>query len=150
MHTLQVQIERLAPMRVATVAVTSASPEHDAINTLINWARPQGLLDGDYRFFGYDNCQDYPNHCYTAWLTVGNDVMPSGNIEVKQFPGGTFAVTDAFGTDRIAPQWAALARWCQDRGYHIVDQPGLEEHFEILEDRPLHELRFRLYLPITG
>ena len=67
---ITVQLERLEPMWVATIAITSASPESDSMNALLNWARPQGLLDVPFRFFGYDNCQPYPNHTYTSWLTV--------------------------------------------------------------------------------
>jgi hypothetical protein len=68
MREFAVQMERLEPLRAAAVSITSEAPEEQAVNMLLDWARPQGLLDGPYRLFGYDNCQPHPNHTYTAWL----------------------------------------------------------------------------------
>ncbi len=148
MKALTVQIERLEPMRVAATAITSKSPEDDAIHTLLDWARPQGLLDRDFRFFGYDNCQPYPNHTYTTWLTVGKDVDPSGAVRIRDFTGGLFAMTEIQGVEQIAPCWKQLLQWCMEQGYQIGAQPGLEECLDILSDLPPNEMRFRLYLPI--
>ena len=148
MRELTVQIERLEPLHVAVIAVTSESPEQEAIDALLYWARPQGLLDGTFRFFGYDNCRPDPNHSYTTWLTVPADVEPSGMVEIRNFSGGRFAVTDIQGVEQIAPAWQHLLRWCQDNGCQLGDQPGLEEHLDLLSDRPLSDWRFKLYLPI--
>lgn len=148
MQAFTVQIERLEPMRVAVAAVTSKSPEDDAVQALVNWARPQGLLDGDFRFFGYDNCQPYPQHTYTTWLSVGKDVQPSGAVEIRDFPGGLFATTELRGVEEIAPRWKQLLHWCLERGYKPRSQPGLEEYLGGLGDQPVSDRHFRLYLPI--
>lgn len=145
MLTLSVQIEQLAPMRVAVVSVTSASPEQEAITALLDWARPQGLLDGAFRFFGYDNCRPYPNHTYTTWLTVGEDVRPSDDVEIKEFHGGLYAVTALEGVEQIAPVWDQLEGWLNDSEYAFGNQPGLEEHLDVLSANPRH---FKLYLPV--
>ncbi|MBZ0295303.1 MAG: GyrI-like domain-containing protein [Anaerolineae bacterium] len=149
MRELTVQIERLEPLRVAVMTVTSASPEDEATNALLDWARPQGLLDGPFRFFGYDNCQPHPNHTYTTWLSVGKDTKPSAKVEIKDFPGGLFAVTEIQGVEQISPAWHQMAHWLENSEYHYGDQPGLEEPLDLLADRPLSEQRFKLYLSIT-
>lgn len=148
MYALTVQIEHLEPMRVASVAITSPSPEEDAINTLLDWAHPQGLLNGRFRFFGYDNCQPEPNHTYTTWLTVKEDVQPSDDVQVIDFPGGRFVMTEVQGVEQISHAWKLLAQWCIDSGFAFAEQPGLEEHLDVLSACPLSECRFRLYLGI--
>ncbi len=150
MPELSVQIERLAPMRVAALAVRSDSPETEAINALLDWARPQGLLDQPFRFFGYDNCQPAPNHIYTTWLTVGPAVEGSGQVEIKHFPGGRFAVTTVSNVEQIAPQWKQLAQWCQAHQQPFGGHPGLEEHFDLVADHPLAGPRFKLYLSLRS
>lgn len=148
MRELTLQFERLEALRVASVAVTSQSPEEDAINALLGWARPQGLLDGTFRFFGYDNCQPYPNHTYTTWLTVSPDAQPSGLVAIHDFPGGLFAVIEVQGVEQIAPGWQQLARMCQEKGYRFGTQPALEEHLDLNGSAPLDQWRFRLMLSI--
>ncbi len=145
MRELTVQIERLEPLRVASVAVKSESPEGEAIDALLNWARPQGLLDGTFRFFGYDNCQPYPNHTYTTWLSVGQDVQPSGAITIKDFAGGLYAVMEVQGVEQISPGWKQLAQWCAAHGYRLGKPPCLEEPVDILGQYSLSERHFKLY-----
>lgn len=150
MQKFTVQTERLEPLRVATVAITGEAPEEQAINRLVDWARAQGLLDGDVRLFGYDNCQPHPNHTYTAWLTVAADTEPSAGIEIRDFPGGLFAVTEVPGVEQITPGWRQLAAWARENGHAMGDQPGLEELSDMLGERSPGDWRIRLYLPLAG
>jgi DNA gyrase inhibitor GyrI len=150
MQEILVQIERLQALRVATVAIAGESPEAQAINRLLEWARPRGLLDRAVRLFGYDNCQPYPNHTYTAWLTVAAATEPAADIAIMDFAGGLFAVTEVVGVEGITPGWRQLAEWARLNGYATRDQPGLEELSDVLADRAPDDWRIRLYLPIAG
>jgi DNA gyrase inhibitor GyrI len=148
MSELTLQVERLEPCPVAVFGVTSQSPEEEAITALLDWARPQGLLDGAFRFFGYDNCQPPPSHRYTVWLTVNKDVKPSAGVAIHDFVGGQFLVTEVRGVEQISLGWKRLAEFARDQGYHFGTNPGLEEHVDILHSLPLSERRIRLMLSI--
>lgn len=150
MPELTLQVERLEPCRVAVFSITSQSPEDEAISTLLEWARPQGLLDGAFRCFGYDNCQPPPNHTYTSWLTVGSDVKPTNGITIQEFSGGSFLVTEVRGVEQISPGWKQLVKLSRDQGYRLGTTVGLEEHVDILRDLPLSERRIRLMLSIEA
>lgn len=145
MQGLNVHIEHLEPCHVASVTVKSESAEEDAIHALVDWARPQGLLERPFRFFGYDNCEPYPNHIYTAWLSVDSSTAPSEGIEIKEFPGGSFATIEVHGVEQISSRWKELAKWCEDHHYQCGDQPGLEEYADLLSDLPPNEWHFKLY-----
>jgi DNA gyrase inhibitor GyrI len=149
-HELTVQLERLEPMRVATISVTSDSPEDDAGQALLNWARPQGLLNKPFRFFGYDNCQPPPNHTYTTWLTVDPTVQASDDVEIKDFPGGLYAVTEIQGTEQIAPTWDQLSQWLNQSGHSFGGQTCLEECLNILDNPAPADMRFKLYLSLKS
>jgi DNA gyrase inhibitor GyrI len=140
-----VEIVRLEPFQVAATAVTSKSPEAEALDALLSWARPQGLLDGTCRVFGYDNCKPYPDHTYTTWLSLNQAVKPTGEVAIKAFPGGLFAVTEIQGVEQISPTWNRLAEWCKAKGYQLGAQTCLEEHLNALGDCPPQDLRFKLY-----
>lgn len=145
---LTITIERLEPMRVATVSITSESPEQDTIDTLLKWARPQGLLDGDFRIFGYDNCEPPPNHTYTVWLTVDETVQGSHRVEFKDFPGGLFVTTEIDGVEQIGPAWKQLVHWVERSEYELGDQPGLEEYIDVDFDKLPDQWHFKLYLSL--
>lgn len=148
MSGLSVHIEQLEPLHVCTISITSETPEGEAIDALLDWARPQGLLAGSYRFFGYDNCQPHPNHRYTTLLTVDKDIQQSGDVEIMDVPGGQYAVTEVRGVEQIGPAWRQLENWVKESGYAFGDQPGLEEYIDKPGERPLNDSRFRLYLAI--
>lgn len=140
-----VQIEHLNPMRIAVASVKSETPEYEAISLLLDWARPQGLLDRDFRFFGHDNCEPFPNHIYTTWLTVDSGVQPSGSITIEDFAGGLFAVLEVDAIEQISPRWKEMMKWLELSEYAYGGQPGLEEYFDVLTGEPRH---FKLYLSI--
>ncbi len=148
LHGLTIIIERLEPLRVATISITNESPEEDAINALLGWAGPRGLLNGDYRFFGYDNCEPHPNHTYTAWLIVDEVIEGSRHVRIEDFPGGLFVTTEIQGVELISPAWKELQHWVERNEYTFGDLPGLEEYLNVDFDKPPSTWRFKLYLPI--
>ena len=57
MSDLDVRIEKLESMRVASVRVVSESPEHDAWDKLKSWADTKGYLRNvqEHPIFGFNN-----------------------------------------------------------------------------------------------
>ncbi len=145
----EIRVERLAPMRVAHIAVKSEHPEGEALSAVVDWAKARGLLAEDYRLFGFDNCEPHPNHIYTAWLTVGPDAQPDGAVGVKDFPGGRYAVLPVEGVEDIGPGWKQLREWRERNSYAFGGQECLEEALSPL-DAPPDEIRVDLYMSIAG
>jgi len=155
MSELEVRIVELEPMRVASVHAYSASPEHDAWNKLIAWAKPQGLLDDPetHRIFGFDNpspSPGSPNYGYEFWIAVGPDVEAEGEATIKEFSGGLYAVTRCQGVEEIGKTWKKLVAWLQDSKYKKAHHQWLEEHIGPAEPAPgPEELLLDLYAPIA-
>ncbi|HSN76415.1 MAG TPA: GyrI-like domain-containing protein, partial [Anaerolineae bacterium] len=106
MNTLDVKIVTLDPMRVASVLGFGPSPEVAAWEKLAAWAGPLGLLAGPDRprIFGFNNPSPTPaspNYGYEFWIEVGPEVQPDGDVQIKQFGGGLYAVTRCQGVDNI-------------------------------------------------
>ncbi len=98
MSDLDVHVVKLDPMRVASVRVINESPEVDAWNKLRSWAEPKGFLQNDenHPIFGFNNPSPQPDqkeYGHEIWIKVGPDVESEGDVEVKDYPGGLFAVT---------------------------------------------------------
>jgi predicted transcriptional regulator YdeE len=77
-------------------------------------------------------------------------VEPEPGIEVKEVPGGLYAVTmcklidDPGGT--VAQVWMALWEWVQEGEYSWRETHELEKHLQ--PDASLEEMVLELYLPI--
>lgn len=153
MDTLDVRIVNLPPMRVACTGGYSASPELEAQTKLMAWLAENHLLEGPDRprFFGFNNPSPHPgspNYGYEMWATVAADVQPGGEVVMKFFDGGTFAVLRAKGVDNIYAAWQQLLAWVEDSPYQIAGEQCLEEHL-VFWEVPLEELTLDLYLPVT-
>jgi DNA gyrase inhibitor GyrI len=127
MSDLDVRIIRLEPMRVASVRVVSETPEVDAWGKLRDWAEPLGILQDDenHPIFGFNNPNPQPDikeYGYELWIKVGSDVESEGEIVVKDYPGGLFAVTtcklieDPSGRN-ILETWKSLWEWVKASKY---------------------------------
>jgi DNA gyrase inhibitor GyrI len=150
MNSLNVRIERLEPMRVASVKVVSENPESEAWEKLKAWAEPRGLLKDSVRHpvFGFNNpnpSRDRKEYGYEFWIRVGPDVASEGPVEVKEVAGGRFAVVTHRGYP--SPQiWKQLWDWVQSSGYRWRKAHELERIHNLLA--PENEVMFDLYLPI--
>jgi DNA gyrase inhibitor GyrI len=150
MNSLNVRIERLAPMRVASVHVVSEHPELDAWERLKAWAESRGLLKDPQKHavFGFNNPSSTPDrkeYGYEFWICVGPEIESEGQIELKEFAGGRFAVTTHRGYP--SPQiWKQLWDWVQSSGYRWRKTHELERIHDPLASEP--EVVFDLYLPI--
>jgi AraC family transcriptional regulator len=151
---MEVRIERLGPLHVAAARAVSEQPEHDAFNVLTEWAKAKGLADQEgYRVFGFDNPSPTPGnpvYGYEVWMTAGPEVKPEGQIRVKDFPGGLYAVAriKPRSGDEIPLGWQALHRWVVGAGHRHGRHQWLEEHLAPL-GVPWDELEMDLYYPLA-
>ena len=153
MSELDVRIVKLELMRVASVYGFGESPELEAWEKLVAWAKPKGLLDDleRHRIFGFNNpnpSPSSPNYGYEFWITVDADEEPQGEVRIQEFRGGLYAVTRCKGVENITETWKQLVKWLVDSKYKHACHQWLEEHLGPVEP-PLDELLLDLYAPIA-
>lgn len=153
MSELEVRIERLEPMRVASVRVVSDTPERDAWQRMREWAGPLGLLNDTEKnpVFGFNNPSPAPDrreYGYEFWIRIDPDVEPRSGIQIKEFPGGLYAVTKCslLGDPNILETWKLLWEWVMVSEYDHRRTHELEKHLNPLS--PEEDLILDLYLPI--
>lgn len=152
MSEQKVRVVRLEPLHVAVGYGFGASPEEQAWQKLLDWAKRKGLLENvkAQRFFGFNNpdpSPGSPNYGYEQWMTVGPDVQPEGEIKFKEFPGGLYAVMHCEGIPN-PDIWRQLVLWCEHSRYRFAHHQWLEECLNPLD--PPDKLVFDLFLPIAG
>lgn len=152
MNRFSVRIEQLAPMHVASVRVVSETPEMDAWQKLAVWAGPKGLLNdlGKHPVFGFNNpapSSGSKKYGYEFWMRIEPEVLGEGPVEVKDVPGGRFAVYthDGAPTPEV---WKELWEWVQRSEYRWRKSHELEHNRNPL--RPVEMAVFDLYLPIEN
>jgi len=130
-----VRIINLRPMRVAWYNHISDEPEEHSWNEMINWVKEQGL-DKLFtsRYFGFDSTapqEGSSEYGYEVWVTVGENVEPSGKIGIKEFKGGLYAVSNTKGCpgDKIPLVYRNLHEWIKESDYNFGNHQCLEEHF---------------------
>ena len=126
---MEVRLERLETMRAAHVHAFSETPEEDAWKKLTSWAKPRGLLEEGVRtrVFGRNTYPtDKPEpHGYEFFLTVGPDVKPEGDIDIREIPGGLYAVLRFKDLDNMKDAWLHLWNWINESEYdHIGWRKG--------------------------
>ena len=151
MNENEVRIVELDPLRVAATLGFGAEPEAEAWDKLMTWARATNSLDGTQRFFGFNNPNPMPgspNYGYEQWMTIGPDVEPIGDVEIKHFEGGLFAVLRCNSLATITEDWGRLAAWLEASPYRADHRPCLEEllNSPVL---PYTEWVFDLYVAIA-
>jgi DNA gyrase inhibitor GyrI len=154
---MNVNIVKLAPMRVASTHAFSETPERDAWGKLRAWAKPKGLLeDSDkHPIFGFNNpnpSKDRKEYGYEFWIAVNPDIQAESDIAIKNFSGGLYAVTtckligDPEGT--IQEKWMRLWNWVQASQYQWRKTHELEKVHDL--SAPEQDLVVDLYLPIEA
>jgi DNA gyrase inhibitor GyrI len=98
MENIEVKIVQLEPMRVATAHGFGEGPEGIAWDKMTAWLKQRGMWqDGSSRrYFGFGNPSPSaasPNYGYKVWASVGPEVEPEGEVTIKDFSGGLYAVT---------------------------------------------------------
>lgn len=151
MSEFEVRIVTLEAMRVASAYGFGEQPELQAWNTLLTWAKDQGINLEEQRFFGFNNpnpTPGSPNYGYEQWITFGSELKSAEGIEIKGFPGGLYAVARCEGLQNIGDVWKQLVVWREDSKYQEAHHQWLEECFTP-EVECLEDYVFDLYAPIT-
>lgn len=146
-----IRIIDLEPMRVAATLGFGPTPEIEAWEKLLKWARANSLLDGSRRFYGFNNPNPVPgspNYGYEQWMTIGPDVVADADVEIKDIPGGRYAVLRCEGLATIGDDWARLVSWTEASPYRMDNRECLEELLTP-PDVPYEDYRFDLHLAIT-
>ena len=149
---LSVRIEHLPPLRVAVALGFGPTPELLAWEKILAYVEKHQLMKSKPRFFGFNNpnpSPGSPNYGYEQWVTVGADQKPEGEVTIKDFPGGLFAVTRFQDLNRITAVWGELVRWVESSAYQMDDRPCLEELLSPVDkmDR-MEDFVFDLYLAV--
>ena len=150
MSEIDVRIVELEPMRVASAHGFGKQPEGIAWDKLLTWMNAHGLKRDEVRFFGFNNpdpSPGSPNYGYEQWVTVGPDAVSEGEITVKEFGGGHYAVTRC-KLPRIGEAWKQLAAWREESHYQCGHYQWLEELISP-PGTPFEDLVLDIYLPIT-
>jgi len=143
---MEVRLERLETMRAAHVHAFSETPEEDAWKKMTTWAKPKGLLKEGLgtRVFGRNTYPtDNPEpHGYEFFLTVGDEVEAEGEIDIREIPGGLYAVLRFEGLENMRDAWERLWKWIEESEHEHVGWSkgehgwynGFEEHLNLLEE----------------
>ena len=144
-------LKYLKPMRVAYYRAIGKKPELEAWEKLHSWAKKKGLHQSSSpcRYFGFDNPgpqQGKSVYGYELWLTVTQKLKSSGDIGLKTFPGGLYAVTGTTVAD-IGKAWSHFVKWQKLSKYRQGKHQCFEE---ILSPIGTHEqaIKIDLYLPL--
>jgi len=161
MKEVEVKIVRLEPMRVASVRAISETPERDAWEKMRGWAEPRGLLGdtGKHPVFGFNNPDPSPGqrqYGYEFWIQVDQETEPEGEVKMKKFEGGLYAVTtcklkeelesEFFQERGYLESWQRIVEWVKSSKYKYGKHQCLEKAHDpgATED----ELILDLYCPI--
>jgi DNA gyrase inhibitor GyrI/DNA-binding HxlR family transcriptional regulator len=161
MKELKVRIVRLEPMHVASVRAISQTPEHDAWEKMRAWAESTGLLEDldKHPVFGFNNPPPSPDrneYGYEFWIRVEPETKPEGEVKIKGFKGGLYAVTtcnlkeelesEFFEKEGYLESWKKLVEWVKNSKYRYGKHQGLEKTHDPTASE--EELILDLYCPI--
>jgi DNA gyrase inhibitor GyrI len=153
----EISVVALRPMRVASVHAYGSQPEDLAWQKLEKWAQEKGFLSKpeEHRIFGFNNpspSPGSPNYGYEFWMQVGEEVEPGGEVKIKEFPGGLYAVLrwDGKGdpNETIPQAWKELVKWREKSPFKTGKHQWLEEHINP-DDGVEVEFLLDLHLPIS-
>lgn len=159
MENFDVRLVTLDPLRVASSYGFGSEPEGQAWAGILSWCQ-QHISEGElphHRFFGFNNpspTPGSPNYGYEQWVTTDPQAQPEGNIQVKDFPGGLYAVTRCTGIPSIPPTWQRLVAWLDDHPFRLGSHQWLEECLTPQamlggSEPDIEQMVFDLYMPVV-
>jgi DNA-binding transcriptional MerR regulator/DNA gyrase inhibitor GyrI len=131
------RIIALPAMRVAVCNIVSASPEEEALEKVLGWAKSESLM-GTAKIFGF-NTTEYSPGCteygWAACVTIPEQVVLPEYLDEKRIPGGLYASLNS--TNEVYDSWQVLTRLLKENDEYVVDKnrPCLEEHIPSGEDK---------------
>jgi len=157
MEKQDIRIIYLPAMRVASFYAFSSSPETEAWEKMITWAKAHSCWHEPpaTRIFGFNNpdpSAGSPNYGYEFWLTIGPDMQLDNETAAKDFSGGKYGVLRCAVSgnpwDIIPASWGMLVKWLESSHYKHGNHQWLEEHLTRLESNDKGFI-LDLYIPIT-
>ncbi len=156
MSEMDVKIKLLPAIKVASTLGFGSGPELEAWEKMFRFLKGQGLweqMDG-LEFYGFNNPDPMPgspNYGYEQWVVIPETIEEaSGEVEIKTFPGGLYAVTRCIGIMNIYPTWQKLVAWREDSAYQHAGHQWLEKWVNPSKDGiDESQAVMDLYLPIT-
>ena len=154
MSKLEVQIMLLPAMKVACALGFGSGPELDAWEKMFQFLKDCGLWAQmeSLEFYGFNNPDPMPgspNYGYEQWVVVPEAIEATGDIEIKPFPGGLYAVTRCTGIMNIYSTWQKLVAWREDSAYQHGGHQWLEKWVNPAKDGiEESQAEMGLYLPI--
>ncbi len=154
MSDIDVRIVRLEPQHVAASYGFGSGPEPIAWQKMAEFVKGKGLnKDGQaHRYFGFNNpspSAGSPNYGYEQWITIEPGVEPTGDMKIKDFGGGLYAVTRC-QLRNITQVWHQLFLWREKSPYRPANHQWLEEVMTAPIDTEINEdVEIDLYLPIA-
>lgn len=156
MMDLDIRLVDLAPMHVVAARGYGTEPEYEAWDSILEFAKERRIdpWDKTHRFFGFNNPEPSPERAaygYEQWMTVNDEVSAAIGLELKDAPGGRYAMTHVHGLDFIGDAWQHLVDWCIDHDLTIDTdrEPCLEEVLNPI-DLPESDWDVDLFLAVTG
>ncbi len=152
-----IRIVTLEASKVGSFYGYGTEPEGLAWGKLEAFARPRGLMEKigkSRRIFGFNNPNPNPGspeYGYELWLVLEPGEEYEDVEELKNFPGGRYAVMGCAvqGDPGIIPaSWKYLVVWMEENGHQAGSHQWLEEFVECKE---MGQGRFTLdlYLPLA-
>ena len=154
----EVKIVELEPLHVASFHGYGTEPEHEAFGKLTAWLEAHDMMSDvrQHRVFGFNNPEPSPgspSYGYEVWITVGPEVEAEGEMEIKDFAGGLYAVSTCTpeSGEEIPGCWQHLISWLAGSPYGHARHQWLEEHVwpGEGEDPFGGQLTLGLYAPIS-
>lgn len=157
MENQDVRIIRLPAMRVASFYAFSASPEFEAWEKMMTWAKAHSCWQEPpaTRIFGFNNpdpSAGSPNYGYEYWITINPEISSENGTAIKEFPGGLYAVlrceVSSDPWESIPAAWQKLVAWLEASHYKHGKHQWLEEHLTRFASND-NGFVLDLYIPIT-
>ena len=152
---LDIELVDLEPMHVVAARGYGTAPEYEAWDAILEFAKGSAIdpWDKTHRFFGFNNPYPAPDRIaygYEQWMTVEDAVAPEFGLEVKDSPGGRYAMAHINGLSSIGDAWQSLVAWCDDNDLAVDTsrEPCLEEVLNPI-DVPETEWDLNLYLAVA-
>ncbi len=157
LQTMNVQIKRIQPMRVAFMRHVGPYSEVGATwDRLLPILGKEGFLGGDAAILGvcYDDPEVTPPEKirYDACVTVDEQFAPAGDVGVQTIPGGDHAVTTHIGPYHTLGKTYArlLGQWLPRSACHLGSSPCFEIYLNDPGSTAPEDLITDIYVPLLS
>jgi effector-binding domain-containing protein len=121
--SVELMLERLEEMRVATVQSQISNPEEKALEQILDFAMDNNLDNKQgVRLFGRNFYPFDPSEPqgYEYYLTLRGNINRSKGVIVRHMPEGLYATLRVRGLTNVSRGWYALFSMAESAGYTPV------------------------------